>query len=257
MIHYHGTPVSSRLNASKILNGKHALIPHPCPSYLEVAAEVCQSFVLDNGVFSHFTAGTPKTEWGDYYKWAEKCLKIPSCDWALIPDVIGGDAEQNDALLSQWPHGKALGVPVYHMHEPVERLSRLASEWPRVALGSSGDYWQVGSDNWWRRMSEMMLAVCDSTGAPRCRLHGLRMLDWRIFTELPLASADSVNVGINCGRTANLYSVDPVAGAAVILARIEAHNSAQRWAGACRKNTQPSESTKGRTERQCLLSEII
>lgn len=253
MIHYHGTPISSRTNAAKFLAGRHALISHACPTYLEVAAEVCQSFVIDNGAFSHFTAGAPKTEWSDYYEWSGDCLSLPNCDWALVPDVIGGTAEENDTLLGEWPHGKALGVPVYHLHEPVERLAQLAGNWPRVAIGSSGDYWQVGSAAWWRRIGEIMPAICDLRGRPRCRLHGLRMLDWRIFTYLPLASADSCNVGINCGREAKLFEVDPVAGATVIASRIEAHNSSSSWGKKCRESSS-SEGTKRLDGQQLLFT---
>ena len=78
-------------------------------------------------------------------------------------------------------------------------------------------------------MGVLMTILCDSQGRPRTKIHGLRMLDWRIFSLLPISSADSVNVGMNCGRTAKLYEVDPAAGAEVIASRIESHNSAERW----------------------------
>ena len=235
MIHYHGTPGSSKVNASRYLAGRHALVSHANPEFVAIAAEVCQSFVLDNGAFTHWKAGKPKTNWGDYYNWSALWLSRPCCDWALIPDVIGGTAEDNDRLLAEWPHGKAFGVPVYHMHEPVSRLAALAIDWPRVALGSSGDFAQIGTSAWWNRMGEMMAAVCDNQGRPRCRLHGLRMLDWRIFTLLPLASADSVNMAMNCGRSADTHNLgdDVVTGAAIIASRIEAHNSAAKWTPVC------------------------
>lgn len=35
--------------------------------------------------------------------------------------------------------------------------------------------------------------------SPHCRLHGLRMLDPRIFSCFPFASADSTNIGRNIG----------------------------------------------------------
>ena len=249
MIHYHGTPIGGgKVNAAKVLAGRHALVSHHHPADIEIAAEVCQSFVLDNGAFSHFTKGAPKTEWGDYYVWCEQWLGLPTCDWALIPDVIGGDAKANDDLLAEWPHGKSLGVPVYHMHEPVERLAQLAAEWPRVALGSSGDYWQVGAPVWWDRMGEMMEAACDAQGRPRCRLHGLRMLDWRIFTQLPLASADSVNVAINCGRNGKKEGVDPFIGALITAARVEAHNSASTWKGVPVKECEPASPSSASTK---------
>lgn len=232
MIHYHGTPISSRVTAAKFLAGRHALVSHEAPDHIEVASAVCQSFVLDNGAFSAFTKGAPVTDWTPYYRWAGAWLADPCCDWALVPDVIDGSAEDNDRMLREWPHGRDRGVPVYHLHEPVDRLAELAVSWPRVALGSSGEYWQVGSPAWWGRVAALMAAVCDADGRPRCRLHGLRMLDWRVFTWLPLASADSVNVGMNCGRSARLFAVDPAAGAEVIAARVEGHNSARAWRGA-------------------------
>jgi hypothetical protein len=259
VIHYHGTPISgSKVNAVQVLTGRHALISHAHPGDIAVAAEVCQSFVLDNGAFSHFSSGKPKTEWGDYYEWSAKWLAYPTCDWALIPDAIGGDAAANDRLLAEWPHGRSRGVPVYHLHEPIERLAQLASEWPRVALGSSGDYWKVGAPIWWDRMSEMMEAICDD-GRPRCRLHGLRMLDWRVFTKLPLASADSANVAINCGRNGKDEGVNPYIGALITMARIEAHNSASAWRGKPVKECEPSKSsaaTADVTGQQSLFSGI-
>lgn len=48
-------------------------------------------------------------------------------------------------------------------------------------------------------MREIMKAMCDSRGRPNCKLHGLRMLSPKVFTKLPLASADSTNIGRNIG----------------------------------------------------------
>ncbi len=58
---------------------------------------------------------------------------------------------------------------------------------------------QIGTDRWWRRMHEAMRVICDDAGHPRCRLHGLRMLDPRIFSKFPLASAYSTKIGRNIG----------------------------------------------------------
>ncbi len=259
MIHYHGTPISGgKVNAAKVLAGRHALVSHHHPADIEIAAEVCQSFVLDNGAFSHFTKGKPKTEWSDYYAWAGEWLSLPTCDWALIPDVIGGDATANDRLLAEWPHGRDRGVPVYHFHEPVERLAQLAKDWPRVALGSSGDYWQVGAPVWWDRMDQMMEAICDN-GRPRCRLHGLRMLNPEIFKHLPLASADSTNVAINCGRNGKAEGVDPHIGALVTFGRVEPWNSASAWRGRPVKECEASSScdhSDAETGQQSLFTGI-
>ena len=81
-------------------------------------------------------------------------------------------------------------------------------------------------------MTEAMNVACDKRGAPRARLHGLRMLDPEIFTRLPLASADSTNAAVNCGSLSRFGTYLPPTAAQraeVIASRIEAHNSAPCW----------------------------
>jgi hypothetical protein len=77
-------------------------------------------------------------------------------------------------------------------------------------------------------MNAAMGAVCDK-GRPRCKLHGLRMLDPAIFSQLPLSSADSTNASVNSGSLSRFGSYLPPTAAqraAVIAARIESVNSA-------------------------------
>ncbi len=127
----------------------------------------------------------------------------------------------------------ASSVPVYHMHESLERLERLAHTYPRIALGSSGAYAEPGAAIWWERMASMMDVLCDHEGMPRCKLHGLRMLDPVIFSHLPLASADSCNVARNVGIDKawnGPYAPKSRHMRAIILMdRIESHASAARW----------------------------
>jgi hypothetical protein len=42
-----------------------------------------------------------------------------------------------------------------------------------------------------------MEVITDEHGRPYCKLHGLRMLDPKVFTKLPLSSADSTNAERN------------------------------------------------------------
>jgi hypothetical protein len=72
------------------------------PDQLPLAAEVSQSFALDNGAFS-FWRGGEKPEWADYYGWVDEWCCHPGFDWAVIPDVIDGDENENDALVKVWP----------------------------------------------------------------------------------------------------------------------------------------------------------
>ena len=45
------------------------MIPWVRDEDLPVAAEVCQSFCLDNGAFSAWKSGEPISDWSGYYEW--------------------------------------------------------------------------------------------------------------------------------------------------------------------------------------------
>jgi hypothetical protein len=83
-------------------------------------------------------------------------------------------------------------------------------------------------------MANALAVACDAKGRPRCRLHGLRMLDPDIFTRIPFSSADSTNAAVNSGSLSRFGSyLPPTASqrASVIADRIEVHNSAAVWVG--------------------------
>lgn len=230
MIHYHGTPIGgSRQDVARFLMGRHALVPFPRQDDVGIVAEVCQSFVFDNGAFSIWRKGG-KLDVEGYARWCEQWHRHPGFDWALIPDVIEGSEEDNDALLRDWP-AHIFGVPVWHINESIERLQRLCKEYRTVALGSGGKWSVPGANAWWERMAEAMDAICDN-GRPPVRLHGLRMLAPKVFTRLPLSSADSTNAAVNAGSKDRFGMYMPPTAAqraAVIADRIEANNSAPCW----------------------------
>lgn len=203
------------------------------PDQVAIAIDVCQSFALDNGAFSAWRAGDPVIDWRSYYAWAGDLMRVPGCDFAVIPDAIDGNEADNDALVSEWPLPTWFGAPVWHMHESLERLERLSHAWPRVCLGSSGDFAVVGNDLWWGRMGEAMRVLCDEHGRPRCRLHGLRMLNPKVFSRLPFASADSTNIARNVGidsRWKGTYAPPTKESRAQVMReRIEAHNAPAVW----------------------------
>lgn len=233
MIHYHGLPITPDTVAAAALSGGHAFVSFSSPAQLGLAAHVCQSFAIDNGAFPAWTSGRPIKDWRGFYDWAADAKMIPSCDFAVIPDVIDGSEADNDALVDEWPLPSWFGAPVWHMHESLERLERLASNWMRVCIGSSGEYAQVGSDQWWHRMSRAMRVICDDEGRPGCKLHGLRMLDPRVFCSLPFSSADSTNIGRNVGidqKWRGTYAPPTKeARASILRSRIEAQNAPVRW----------------------------
>ena len=148
MIAYHGTPVGgTRQDGARFLAGRHALVPFPRQDDMGIVADVCQSFVFDNGAFSVWKKGG-KLDVDGYTAWVQQWHRHPGFDWALIPDVIDGDEAANDVLLESWPR-ELRGVPVWHLHESLERLQRLAAGWQTVAIGSSGQWAHPGTAAWW------------------------------------------------------------------------------------------------------------
>lgn len=230
VIHYHGLPITPDTAAVAAVGGGHAFVSFAHPGQLGLAMESCQSFALDNGAFSAWTKGEPVKDWGAYYEWCADVLRHPACDFAIIPDVIGGAEAEQDRLIDAWTLRN--GVPVWHMDESLVRLTRLCYGWPRVAIGSTAMYASVGSPLWWDRIAKAMNHICIN-GLPPCKLHGLRMLDDDVFTRLPFSSADSTNIGRNVGidcRWSGPYTPPTKQARALLLRqRIEANQSAQRW----------------------------
>ena len=107
-----------------------------------------------------------------------------------------------------------------------ERLEMLVHDFPIVALGSSGEWPNPGTKKWWQRMNAAMGVACHENGRPKAKLHGLRMLDRSIFSQLPFSSADSTNVARN-------YAMKGLGhvGAEMIAYKIENTQSLDRWNG--------------------------
>jgi hypothetical protein len=60
VIHYHGTPCgATREDVARFLKNRHALISFFRPEDIGTAAEVCQSFCIDNGAFSAWKQNKP------------------------------------------------------------------------------------------------------------------------------------------------------------------------------------------------------
>lgn len=194
MIHYHGTPITPRAQLLRMA-GRHFCVSFAAPADLRTCLAIGQSVMLDNGAFSAFTRGLQFDE-AALYRWLDPVLHHPH--WAVVPDVIDGDAGAQRERLARWPFPRELGAPVWHLALPLEYLYELCDQWPRVCLGSSGQYWNVGAPRWCARMDEIFNALAARyTRMPH--LHGLRMLG-QTGGGWPLASADSTNVAQNFKR---------------------------------------------------------
>lgn len=233
MIHYHGGPIWPVAAAHRAWKARHAFISFWRPEQVALAASICQSFGIDNGAFSAWRAGTPICDWSAFYEFVARWRRHPGFDFAIVPDVIGGSEAENDALADQWQFPLHESAVVWHVNESVERLVRLARTWPRVCIGSSGDYDVSKPRKFLERMHEVLPHIVDDEGYPVCKLHGLRMLNPAIFAHLPLASADSTNVARNIGiDQAWRGTYQPASKelrAAVLVERIEQMNGTCRY----------------------------
>ncbi len=233
MIHFHGGPVTPTQAAIALWQGRHACVSFAHPQQVALAFEVCQSVMLDNGAFSVWKQGGELDAKG-YRAWVREWCLHPAFEFALIPDAIDGNEQENDDLMTEWhDNGMRGGVPVWHMHESLDRLERLVHNYQRIALGSSGAYATIGTAEWWERMAKAMAVCCDNDGRPLTRLHGLRMLSPTVFSHIPLASADSTNVARNIGidkAWRGPYTpVSPMTRSLVLAERIESHVAAARF----------------------------
>jgi hypothetical protein len=188
-IHYHGTPINPHREIHKMA-GKHFCVSFVDPRQLDWCLQHGQSVMIDNGAFSMFTQGK-EVNWNDFYEFLEPHLCHPH--WAVIPDVIGGSVEENDELIKECALPEEFTAVVWHLNEPFERLERLADSGRKVCFGSSGEYWQVGSASWCRRVDQAF-----NTLVKRGTLPWIHMLRGMAVSHLyPFASVDSTNVARN------------------------------------------------------------
>lgn len=83
------------------LSRRHAMVSFASPQALEIVAEICQSFSLDNGAFTAWKR--KKTyDFNGYLEFIAKWHKHPGCDFWLIPDVIDGSEVVNRELVAKW-----------------------------------------------------------------------------------------------------------------------------------------------------------
>lgn len=176
------------------LAGRHVCISYATqrPAQTEISVRRMQSIMFDNGAFTLHQQGGKLNE-AAYYRWIAPLLGHPH--WAVVPDVIDGEVDDQRALLRTWPFPRELGAPVWHLGLSIDYLLELTDNWPRICFGSSRQYWKVGSPIWQRRMDEATEAIFKRRQhAPW--LHGLRMMA-QAGKRWPLASVDSVNVARN------------------------------------------------------------
>lgn len=198
VIHYHGTPVwGDAGNVHRIaVNGAGAFVSYARADQLAASLMFANSVAIDNGAFSAWKRGLV-IDWQQFYQWLIPHYHHPKLSFFVIPDVVEGGEADNDALILTMPRlFRNKAVPVWHLHESLNRLVELCRSWPRVCFGSSGQYATIRTQLWHRRMTEAFETIyCKHNFTTQ--VHGLRMLDGRVLGNYPLATADSTNLACN------------------------------------------------------------
>jgi hypothetical protein len=191
LIHYHGTPITPRRELWS-MGGKNFCVSFTDHRDADVCQNIGQSVMWDNGSFGFFTKGKT-VEWEKFYKWVEPRLGHPH--WAVVPDVIDGGEQKNLELAKQWPHRKDCAAAVWHISESFDHLFKLIDMgFGKIAFGSSGKYWEVGSTLWEQRISEAFNEL--TKRGPLPWIHMMRGLALG-GKKWPFASADSANVALH------------------------------------------------------------
>lgn len=223
--HFHALPITPNAELYT-LAGKNFLVSYgtSAKSQAYIVEEIGQQIRWDNGAFTrkrklvkwiadqrargetisddleHEMLNAP-VDWSGFYKWVDEKLDRPT-SLAFVPDVIDGASQVQDGLLKDWPFGDR-GIPVFHIHHNEERLLRLLDDWPKVAMGSAGEFWQVLGDPWRSRMDHLW-NVISKRHQRTPYLHMLRGMQLVLKPNpYPFAAVDSSDVGQNSNRPQN------------------------------------------------------
>ncbi|WP_130100452.1 hypothetical protein [Siccibacter turicensis] len=198
VVHYHGTPVWG--DAGEVhriaVSGAGAFVSYARPDQLLASIKYAHSVAIDNGAFSAWKRGL-LIDWQKFYQWLIPHYHHPKVAFFVIPDVVEGGESDNDALIKKMPRCfRSKAVPVWHLHESLDRLAELCREWPRICFGSSGQYAVIRTQLWHRRMEDAFELIYGKHNF-NTLVHGLRMLDGRVLGNYPLSTADSTNLACN------------------------------------------------------------
>ena len=198
VIHYHGTPIwggGSEVHRIAV-TGAGAFVSYARPDQIEQSFSYAQSVAIDNGAFSAWKRGLV-INWMDFYAWLEQYYDRENLSFFVIPDVVEGGESDNNKLIKQVPASMIdKAVPVWHLHESLDRLVMLSRIFGKCCFGSSGEYAVIRTHQWHRRMRQAFHRLYDE-GLSDIAIHGLRMLDGRVLGNYPLTTADSTNLACN------------------------------------------------------------
>jgi hypothetical protein len=214
---FHGTPITPESVLEALVDPETHMTPFRfCvsfyrPDQIELLVMIALQLILDNGAFSAHRKGLvlDSAYWARFYAFVERWLGF--IVWFIIPDVIDAGSQEQDALLRDCPPSlKPWGVPVWHMDEPISRLVWLCETWPRVAIGSTGEFWIIGSAAWRERMDEVFDTLLPDGGQPTTPLHMLRGLQCQLPSyPYPFDTVDSTDRARNHNRLNRFGTMKP------------------------------------------------
>lgn len=160
------------------------------PRDVTTCHQIGQSVMLDNGAYSMWTKGIT-VDWGEYYDWCDRWLEFRT-SWAIIPDVIDGDEEQNNQLIGRCKLPMSQSAPVWHLHEPLYRILNLMDMgYRKICFGSSGEYATIGTSKWHHRITEAFNLIINNGPIPW--VHMLRGMSLS-GSHYPFSSVDSSDI---------------------------------------------------------------
>jgi hypothetical protein len=184
------------------MKGRDAVVSFFRPDSLKDVEEICPSIIYDNGAFSFWQQAMKRGEewddkprdWSSYYRWLE--CRISPERRAVIPDMPGAPSQLNDSLINDWPYGRDVGIPLWHMDGPIARLGSLCDQFDTVALGWIGHpkKFPVGCDDYRDRMDE----VGKLFGNSWPKIHMMRGI--LVAFDYQFDSADSTSLAQNGWR---------------------------------------------------------
>jgi len=236
---FHGMSGAGSLRDQiSLATNRHIFVSYERDHCLPLVASVCDGFALDNGAYSSWKKGEPY-DFSGFIDFVTQWSRHPSFEFVVVPDIIGGTEDENDHHIEKFnlsmvdhkmPHIDS--APVWHLDEGLDRLDRLVDGHRLICLGGSPEH-SLYSKPWYARIDQAFSVICDQLGRPRCKVHGLRMLNPDCFSRYPFHSADSTNAERNGGIGVERFGQYPAATrgqrSAVIAGRIESAQSSSTF----------------------------
>lgn len=211
----HGLPITPK-HLLEQLRGESFCVSFAAPAQLEKAIELqdpAGMMMLDNGAFSHWRAGKGKIDREAFFAWANEAQSQCDVAVAVIPDIIGGNEEENWLEAAHAVRGGSFGLGlsdyperlmfVWHMNDSIDQLTRACRLFNFVAIGSCAEYdIQKNRKAFLARLRHASAAIdyVEQVHGRRPWIHLMRA-NGVIASAIRFDSSDSTNVARNHCRT--------------------------------------------------------